>query len=393
MSIKKYLRPINPDDLGYMPSGVTATIGDRTNAYTTAGDAFPDIPAGSLVLLGVPEDRGAEQNAGTAAAPNEIRRYLYRLTAPVEDVSIIDLGDIILGQTPDDTYYAVAEVVANVIAADSTLILLGGSQDLTFAAYKGYERLNRIVNIAAIDPRFDLEVNDIITSRTWIRNIIMQVPNYLFLLSNIGYQTYFVGQKSVQLMDELKFDAYRLGEIQGDMSRAEALLRNADLVSVDISAVRQSDAPGHGDPSPHGFYGEEFCQMMRYAGASDKTTCLGIFDINPLYDNHGQTAHAVAQALWYFIESFFNRKKDNPRLNPENCKHFIIDLEDQGMVIDFYKSKLTDRWWVQVPCDDPDRQSLYSEHLMLPCTYADYQQAMSGDVPVLWWNYFQRMNG
>ena len=210
--------------------------------------------------------------------------------------------------------------------------LLGGSQDLTYAAYKGYEQLNRIMNITSIDSRFDLENNDEITSRTWLQNIIMQNPNYLFFNSNLGYQTYFVGQDYIQLMDDLKFDAYRLGELQKDMTRAESLIRNADLLSVDIGAVRQSDAPGNRYPSPHGFYGEEFCLMMRYAGMSDKTDCLGLFEVNPKFDNHGQTAHMTAQGLWYFIEGFYNRKHDNPLLNPENSTNVLDAGLGNGLV-------------------------------------------------------------
>lgn len=389
MRIKKYLSPIDPDELDYYPSQMSVILGTAIQAYTTESD-LPEIIEGGLVLVGVEEDRGAENNAGCANAPNEIRRFLYQLAIPNDNTSIIDLGNVITGQTTDDTYYAVAEIVAEVVRKKCTLIVLGGSHDLSFAVYKGYEMMNRIMNITTIDSRFDLETNEIITSRTWLRNIIMQSPNFLFFHSNIGHQTYFVGQKYVNLMDELKFDAYRLGEIKSDMTRAEALLRNADFVSVDLGCVRQSDAPANAFPSPHGFYGEELCQMMRFAGMSDKTHCLGLFELNPIFDNHGQTAHMVAHAIWYFIEGFFNRIKDNPLSNPENCKHFIVELEDQGMQMHFYKSKITDRWWVKVPCENPDLIDIYSDHLMLPCTYADYQQAMQGDVPNLWWKYYQR---
>ena len=391
MSINKYLSPINPDELGYYPSTYATTIGSKIIAHTPA-TGFPDIPTGKLVLLGVEEDRGAEQNAGCGAAPNEIRHYLYQLALPTEQTEIVDLGNIILGQTTDDTYYALAEVVKEVVTRGNTLILLGGSQDLTFAVYKGYELMNRIMNITTIDARFDLEDNDQTTSRTWLRNIIMQTPNYLFFHANIGYQTYFVGQNYVQLMDDLKFDAYRLGEVQSDMDRAEALIRNADMLSVDLCAVRQSDAPAHGAPSPHGLYGEQLCQMMRYAGMSDKTRCIGIFEANPLYDNHGQTLHAIAQGLWYFIEGFYNRQHDNPLTDPASCRHYLVSLEDLGLEIDFYKGKHSDRWWMRVPCHNSELQEVYSSHLMLPCTYADYQQCMQGDVPTLWWRYYQRLN-
>ena len=391
MSIKKYLSPIKPDELGYRPSEYAITLGSKVKAYV-AGAALPEMPKSGLVIVGVGEDRGAELNAGCCAAPNEIRRMLYQLALPCKNAEVVDLGNIVEGQTTDDTYYAVAEVVAAVVANDSTLILLGGSQDLTYAAYKGYEMLNRIMNITTIDSRFDLEDNDEITSRTWLKNIVMQTPNYLFFHANVGYQTYFVGDNYIELMNDLNFDAYRLGDVQNNLDRAEALIRNADLLSVDIGAVRQSDAPANGAPSPHGFYGEELCQMMRYAGNSDKMRCLGIFEMNPMYDNHGQTAHMLAQALWYFIEGFYNRPHDNPLMYPENCKHYFVTREDMGIVIHFFKGKQSDRWWVQVPCDNEALQEIYSNQLMLACTYSDYEQCMKGEIPSLWWRYFERLN-
>ncbi len=390
-SIRKYLTPVNPDDLGYYPSEYAMTLGSKIVAYTPDAD-LPIIPEGGLVLLGVEEDRGALNNAGCASAPNEIRRYLYQLALPTESTKVVDCGNILIGQMVEDTYYAVSEVVEAILDKGNTLILLGGSQDLTYAIYKGYEKANRIMNIATIDPRFDLENTDEPTSRSWLRNIIMQAPNYLFLHSNIGYQTYYVGQPYIKLMDELKFDAYRLGEVQHDMERAEALIRNADLLSVDIGAIRQSDAPGNGYPSPHGFYGEEYCQMMRFAGMSDKTNCLGIFEYNPMFDNHGQTASMLAQGIWYFIEGFYNRKHDDPRLNPQNYKHLIVQSREQGLDIDFYKSKLSDRWWIKVPCEKEDLREIYSDKLMLPCTYSDYQMCMQGELPTIWWRYFKRLN-
>ena len=132
--------------------------------------------------------------------------------------------------------------------------------------------------------------------------------------------------------------------------------------------------------------------MMRFAGMSNKTNCLGLFEVNPLFDNHGQTAHMVAQGLWYFIEGYYLRKHDNPLIYPENCKHFIVKMEEPDLDIHFYKSKLSDRWWVHVPCHDSELQEIYSTQLMLPCTYAEYLQAMKGEVPALWMKYYQRLN-
>ena len=391
MSIKKYLSPIDPDALGFIPSQRTLLLGAVAKVYVPGGN-LPSVPKNGIVILGVGEDRGAEDNAGCAAAPNEIRAQLYQLAVPAKNVKITDYGNLVLGQTQEDTYYALAQVSAAVLAKNATLIVLGGSQDLTFALYKAYEILNKVMNLTTIDPRFDLENNDTTTSRTWLRDIVMQSTNVLYFHSNIGYQTYFVGQSYVDLMDELKFEAYRLGEVRQDMNIAETALRDADLVSVDLSAIRQSDAPALGKPSAHGFYGEEFCQLMQYAGMSDRTHCLGIFELNPLYDNRNQTTQMVAQGLWYFIDSFLHRKHDNPQLYPESCRHYYVHLEEQDLDLDFYESKLTGRWWMKVPCHNEKQRKIYGDSQFFPCTRDDYQQAMQNEIPNRWWHFFKRMN-
>lgn len=387
----QFLSPIRPSDFDFFSSELMPRLGDQITAHTPE-EGMPDMPERSLVLLGVPEDRGTEANAGCADAPDRIRKYLYNLACVDDDARLYDFGNIAVGQEVEDTYYALTETLAEFLRHDNTVLLLGGSQDLTFPAYKAYERISRIINISTIDPRFDIDPYEEMTSRTYMRHIVMQTPNYLFFHANLGCQKYFVGKNQLELMDELKFDAYRLGDLQRDMKRAEALLRNADLVSVDIAAVRQSDAPGVGAPSPHGFYGEELCQMLSYAGKSDKVSCLGLFEVNPDRDRGDQTVHMAAQAAWHFIEGWFARVSDSPRLAPEQCRRYKVLLEDHGQELLFYKSKLSDRWWVEVPCDDPELHELYSRHLLLPCTYTDYEQAMQGEIPALWWRYYHRLH-
>ena len=367
-------------------------LGDAVDAYSEE-DAFPSLDGARMVLLGIKEDRGSVENQGCGEGPDMIRHYLYRLAKPHEDVHLVDLGNIMPGATARDTYFAVIEAMQQLLDRGLTVLVLGGSDDLVFPIYKAYEVLGRVINICSVDSRFNLEGGERVSSNNYLQHIILQQPNYLFDYVALGYQTYFVGQEMVKLMDELKFSTRRVGELQTNMELAEPLVRYSDVVAVDISAVRQSDAPANAAPSPHGLYGEQLCQIARYAGMSDKTTCFGLFEMNPAYDRQGQTAHMLAHAMWFFIEGFYYRLNDFPSRDNQQYKRFTAILQEHGLEIVFYKSLRSDRWWIEVPCDDQERRERYQRHTLIPCSYADYQRAMENEIPELWWHYYNRLNG
>ncbi len=392
MELSTYFEPIDTAVVDYHPREFHPMLGDNIATYVDR-DAFPEWKNASLALLGVKEDRGSVDNPGCAAAPDLIRRRLYRLAKPHTDTSIVDLGNITPGAEKRDTYFALIEVLHQLIENGTTVIILGGSDDLVFPIYKAYEVLGRVINICSVDSRFNLEGGDEINSSNYLQHIILQQPNYLFDYVNVGYQTYFVGQEMIDLMDELKFSTKRLGEVQASMVGAEPLVRYSDVVAVDISAVRQSDAPANANPSPHGFYGEQICQLARFAGMSDKTSTFGLFEMNPQHDRDGQTAHMLAHAVWHFIEGFYYRQNDFPHRDKQSYKRFTVEMREHGLDIVFYKSLKSDRWWMEVPCNDTERRERYQRHTLIPCSYADYQRAMDNEIPELWWHYYNRING
>lgn len=392
MDFSHYLEPVVDECLDCRKKEVADKLGSHVDVYTEE-KGFPDWEKADMVIVGICEGRGSDGNEGCAKGADQIRKYLYRLARPSEKVRLADVGNIMPADSLEDTHYAITDVLYRLLEANKTIIVIGGGQDTTFAVYKAYEVLGQIVNICGVDSRFDLENSpDEVTASSYLSHIIMQDPNYLFNFSNIGYQTYFVGTPYVKLMDDLKFDAYRLGAVQHDMLRAEPLIRNADIISIDMGSVRQSDAPANADPSPHGFYGEQLCQLSRFAGMSDKTSCIGFHEMNPDFDIHGQTAHLTAHAVWFFIEGFYSRLSDFPYRDKQNYKRFIVDLKEQGLELVFYKSMKSDRWWVELPCNDEDRKVRYSRHLLIPCNYSDYEQAMQNEIPDLWWKFFVRLN-
>jgi arginase family enzyme len=330
-------------------------------------------------------------NAGCATAPDLVREKLYLLKSADYPNRIIDLGNLRQGESLNDTYAAVSMVIVELLKEGILPVIIGGSQDITYAQYIAYQKLEETVNIVAVDSTFDLGSTDQpINSNTYLGKIVLHEPNFLFNFSNIGYQTYFAGYEQIELMQRLYFDAYRLGHVQKDLEEVEPVVRNADILSFDISSIRQSDAPGNGNATPNGFYGEEACRIIRYAGMSDKLTSVGIYEVNPKFDLHNQTTHLAAQMIWYLIEGFYNRKKDVPLKNKTGFIKYRVALSKEDQEIVFYKSSKSERWWMEVPFSM--EKVRYQRHHLIPCSYKDYETALQEEMPDRWWQALQKIS-
>jgi arginase family enzyme len=368
-----------------------AQLGSLIQIYENE-EAFPDLEDIDVALIGVKEDRHAPENAGAAEAPNEVRAFLYKLYGGAFQPRMVDLGNIEPGHSPKDTYFALRSSIDFLIRKNIVPIILGGSQDLTYAQFLGYKDLEQTINVVAIDSVFDLGNPDHdINNHSYLGKIILHQPNYLFNYSNIGFQTYLVNPNSLEMMNKLYFDAYRLGQVRDKIEEAEPIIRQADMLSFDITAIKHSDAPANPNASPNGFYAEEACQMMRYAGMNDKLSSLGIYEINPRYDVNGKTAHLAAQMVWCFLDGYYQRKHDFPsRTNPDYVRFHVV-LQDEKYEINFYKSKKSDRWWMEIPYP-PHQNARFERHTLIPCSYKDYTMATNNEIPDRWWQTYQKLS-
>jgi len=385
-----YFEPYKQDYINIVNQEAPKTLGQITNFYTK-GKAFPLLDSIDIAIIGVKEDRNALENTGCSEGTDVIRDFLYKLHPGDYNVRLADLGNIKCGHEVEDTYFALTNAVAELIKNKVVPIIIGGSQDLSFANYKAYEILGQIINIVTVDSHFDLGYSpEHIHSKNFLNHIIMHQPSCLFNYTNIGYQTYLVDQQAVDLMSNLLFDIYRLGKVRENIEEVEPLVRNADMLSFDISSVRMSDAPGNMYAQPNGFYGEEACQIARYAGISDKLTSIGFYEYNPSYDMRYQTASLISQMIWYFIDGFYNRKNDFPHQLKDEYIKYRVNIKEMKEEIIFLKSKKSDRWWMEVPCP-VEINSQSKRHYLIPCSYNDYKQAQKEDLPERWWKVYQKI--
>ena len=324
-----YLKPVDNTLVAYAKMQTNSAFGQCIKIYANK-DNFPDLTTTKIAIIGVLEGRGAVDNIGTGTTLNELRKELYKLFPGNWPINVADLGDIEQGNTIEDTYFAITTLGNYLIKNKIIPIIIGGGQELTYANYRAYDTLEQTVNIVAVDSKFDLgSIEDDLDSQSYLSKVVMNPPNNLFNFCNIGYQTYFNSQDEIDLLKSLYFDTVRLGEVLNKIQIVEPILRDADIVSIDLSSVKNADAPANNNTSPNGLSGTDICAIARYAGISDKVSSFGIFEYNPTLDTKNQTAQLISQMIWYFIEGVNFRANDYPFGLKDQYKKFIVPIEDQ----------------------------------------------------------------
>ncbi len=365
--LQDFLEPVNMyalnEDEGY-------NDGQLARYMTIHQTTVPDIEAADIVLLGVAERRGQDIMAVASGAPDIIRKHLYQLHYWHHDVHIADLGNVKPGASVTDSYAAVKTVLAELLRMGKTVILLGGSHDLTLAQYMAYKELGKVVEATCIDARIDLRSESPVRAENFLMEMLTAEPNLVKHYNHIAFQSYFVHPRMLETMDKLRFDCYRVGVVKDKIEEMEPVIRNTDLLSFDISAIKHSDAPANQD-CPNGLTGEEACVLSRYAGLSSALSSLGIYGYQPEKDVNEQTAMQVSQMIWYFVDGK-SRSKQEARLNePAHFNEFHTVFAEVDTT--FLQSKKTGRWWMQLPGKK-----------MIPCSYADYLLASRNEIPERW---------
>lgn len=345
---------------------------------------IPKLNQVSIAFLGVEESRGSKTNKGTAKAIEFVRSEFYKLQYGNWKVKIADLGNMKISRSNEKKMYQNLSEVLNYLMQNGVIpIVVGGTHALTYSMYRAYDEFKKNITLCVLDSQFDLgSVDSYIHSENYLSHIIMRKPNNLFNYKNLGYQTYFVNQEEINLLDKMNFDIHRLGEVAEDITISESVLRDADILSFDISSIRGSDAPANENVSPNGFYGEQVCAVTRYAGTSSQVSSLGVFEYNPLYDQKGQTAKLIAQSLWYFIEGYSNRVIEKPSIKNKNYISYTVPISEQGVELHFVKSNLTTKWWIKI--------DIKSVSHYIPCRYQDYLIACDSEIPEVWYKMQKR---
>ncbi|MEP6260054.1 MAG: formimidoylglutamase [Gillisia sp.] len=376
----EYLIPLDEDLVEEIKSTEGQDLGKQVMLHTQRS-GVPDLENIKIAIVGVKENRLAAAGEDDYINFNKIRKAFYSLFPGNWHLKLADLGDIEKGESVEDTYFALQNLVSQLLKDGVIPVILGGSQDLIYAQYRAYDSYAQMVNLVNIDSRFDLgDAEKPIGSNSYVGKIVVNKPYNLFNYSAVGYQTYFNSQDEIELMDRLFFDAYRLGEVSGNIKVVEPVMRDANLVGIDIGAINASAIGGNFQASPNGFDGKEICALARYAGISDKVTSIGIYEYHSAYPKAGNML--IAQMIWYFTEGVNYRTNENTISAKKEFIKYQVPIDDEVLV--FFKSPVSGRWWIEIPFISNSNTKL-KRHTLLPCNHEDYLEACNQVIPERWY--------
>lgn len=348
-------------------------LGKSIKIYT---EHFPEIDKADIIFIGCGEYRGEAGGGFTNDSPNAVREELYHLYQWHDSLELADVGNIKMGATIKDTYAALQTVITELLQHGKRVVILGGSHDLTIAQYEVYAKAEKIIEMVNVDATINIDMEQPAPAENFLMHILTSEPNFVRHYNHIGFQSYYVHPGMLEMIDKLRFDCYRLGKIKEDMEEMEPVIRNAAMVSFDMSAIQYCHAPANRF-SPNGFTGEEACMLMQYAGMSPALTTLGIYGFRSNGDVQGITAKQVSQMIWYFMDGIYKGKQESAMENTSEFNEYKIAFADVESF--FLQSKRTGRWWMRMP-----------DGRLIACSHNDYIVSTQNEIPERWMRAMER---
>lgn len=367
LGISDFLLPVNrallSQDRGYKE-------GQLGYSLTVYEEDFPDIDEAQLIIIGCPEHRGAGIEQQQEDAPDAIRRSFYDLFYWHADLQIADLGNIRRGATMADTYAALRTVIQALTAEGKTVIILGGSHDLTLAQYQAYAQSKQLIEVTSVDALIDLHPDAVLPSENFLMEMLTGMPNYVRHYNHVAFQSYYVHPNVLETLDKLRFDCFRVGNVKEALDEMEPVIRNSHLFSFDMSALANAYSPAS-TISPNGLTGEEACTLFRYAGMSPTVNSIGIYGYDPRLDRQELSAKQIAHMLWYLLDGRSRGRREASLSEKDSFNEYYMAFAEVETI--FLQSKKTGRWWMQLP-----------DKKFIACSYKDYLLASSNEIPERW---------
>ncbi|MDR2126414.1 MAG: hypothetical protein LBP63_06270 [Prevotellaceae bacterium] len=288
---------------------------------------------------------------------SQIRNELYSLYINNQNIEILDLGNFAFSSNK------IKKLITRIKNSNIHTVFLCEDDEISSTILQFQQDANSGTAMILADITSDNKhISKILSNKSEI--------------SVIGYQNYFSDRKLIDKLNKNNCTAIRLSEYRAKPNDIEPVLRESAFMVIDLSAVRYSD--GGTAQSPNGLYAEELCSIANCAGLSNKISRINIVCSSP---DNTLTNKLVAQTIWHFADGLSYRIIETPTSG--KFKKFIVDMGKSTTNLTFYKSNITNRWWMEV--SNGERIKITA------CTFDDYQEACKKNIPARWIKEMQKM--
>jgi formimidoylglutamase len=279
-----------------------------------------------VAIVGVPQHVGVERNggrAGAAEAPEQIRRWLYRLTPfdietgrSIAAHAVVDVGDVRCHGELEEIHERLASVVEELCRREIVPIVLGGGHDISYATISGAARAAGPLGAINLDAHLDVRPPaPARNSGTPFRMLIDEGHLLPDAFIEVGVQCFANAAEHVRWLREkgggiITLEETRARGFAKTLSTAwQTVTSHAGRIygSIDIDGVRAAEAPGVSAAMPDGFSAEEILVAARALGRRTATIGLDIVEVNPRFDRDGITAKLAAHVAMRFIAGVAER--------------------------------------------------------------------------------------
>jgi formiminoglutamase len=294
-------------------SGNDPRIGHLLGSGLRPGDVA------QAILIGFPTDEGVRRNGGrvgASAGPDALRRALYNLTPdpdnkPFEAVlrHTRDLGNLEVEADLEDGQRALGDVLAPLLDRGVFAIVLGGGHETSYGHFLGYARRQASVDVLNWDAHTDVrELKDNRGhSGSPFRQMIEDPSGCCRRYTVAGLQPHLVARAHLEFVQQHGRAIWRdevTTEVIHDIYRET---RKPTLVSFDLDAIRQSEAPGVSAPTAGGLGSELWLDSAYQAGRSSAVSSADVVELNPEVDQDDQTARLAAITVWRMLRGLADR--------------------------------------------------------------------------------------
>jgi formiminoglutamase len=272
------------------------------------------IGGARLAIVGFPTDEGVKRNLGrigAADAPQEIREQLYKLCPDVEHFDLIstllresvDLGDILLGETLEESQERLGKVVGALLEAQIIPVIIGGGHETSYGHFLGYVEAGMNLEILNWDAHTDVRPfrDGLAHSGSPFRQALEHRTSLCKRYRVAGAHPGSVSKEHVEYVNQRGQVYFRDRIDENLIAELYYSLDHPAMVTFDIDAVDQAYAPGVSAPAVPGLSPQTWLSAGFTAGKTEIVTSFDIVECNPQYDRDHQTARLAAQTILQFM--------------------------------------------------------------------------------------------